>query len=609
MNYFKFILFKTVLPAIVLMAGTLSFCTAQKILNKPVSITANRQPVSEVLQTIGKQGDFYFSYNTEVIPGDSVVTISFRDLPLKIVLDRLLAGNYLYKETGDYIIIQKAPAEKYAYISGSITDDETGKAVDYASVYSKTLLVSALSGDDGSFRLKLRDRSFPLVVNISKIGYADTSIVVQSERDGKFDVRLRPRAIDLDEVMVYNSGADRTWLARLFVSSRLRAQSRNIGRFFVSLPYQASLTPGLGTHGRMSSQVTNKFSLNLLGGYTAGVNGVELAGAFNISKNDVRVVQVAGVFNVVSGHVKGVQLAGLHNHVIDSLKGVQVAGFSNIVGKKVQGVQLAGFLNKASSGFKGLQIGGVGNLTDQISNGVQIAGFLNRSGDDFKGLQIAGAINLSRKDMAATQVSGLMNIGKSNVNGLQLGTVNYAKNLKGVQVGIVNIADSSSGYSFGIFNIIKNGKGSVSVFANEIVPFNVAWKTGTRRIYSILTIGASMGPEQKAYTVGFGFGKDFRLSRSMGFAAEIINHTGYTGSWENTLGIYRLQTLLDLHLGKRITLSAGPSFAILNDKTIEPASGFRSYPPKTYRSFDIGKSAVGWLGWQAGLSWNYGALL
>ena len=609
MNYFKSSFLKTILLAIVLTAGSLSFCTAQKLLNRAVSVTANRQPVSEVLQTLGKEGGFYFSYNTEVIPGDSIVTVSFRDQSLKTVLDKLLTGNYLYKETGDYIIIQKAPTEKYAYIIGSLTDDETGKPVDYASVYSKTLLVSALSADDGSFRLKLRERQFPLLLNISKIGYADTAIVIQSEREGNVNLRLRPRAIDLDEVMVYDSGADRTWLARLFVSSRLRAQSRNIGRFFVSLPYQVSLTPGLGTHGRMSSQVTNKFSLNLLGGYTAGVNGLELAGAFNISKNNVQVAQVAGVFNVVSGHVKGVQLAGLHNHVIDSLKGVQVAGFSNIVGKKVQGVQLAGFFNKASNGFKGLQIGGVGNLTGQISNGVQIAGFLNRSRDNFKGLQIAGAINLARKDVAATQITGLLNIGKSNVDGLQLGTVNYAKNLKGVQVGIVNIADSSSGYSVGIFNIIKNGKGSVSVFANEMNPLNVAWKTGTKKMYSILTIGASVGPEQKAYMVGFGFGKDFRLSRSIAFAAEIINYTGYTGSWENTLGIYRLQTLLDLHLGKRITLSAGPSFAILNDKTIEPASGFRSYPPKTYGSFDIRKSAVGWLGWQAGLSWNYGALL
>jgi hypothetical protein len=608
MNHFVRYIFKILLLVVVLMTGSLSFCEAQKILNRPVSITANRQSVSEVLQTLGKQGGFYFSYNSEAIPGDSIVTILFRDNTLRTVLDKLLAGNYLYKETGDYVIIQKAPAEKYLYITGTIKDSETGKPVDYASIYSKTLLVSALSDDDGSFRLRLRERTFPLILSVSKIGYADTTLVIQSEKDVSSELQLTPRAIDLEEVMVYNSGADRTFLARLFVSSRLRAQSRNIGRFFVSLPYQASLTPGLGTHGRMSSQVTNKFSLNLLGGYTAGVNGVELAGAFNISKNNVRLVQVAGIFNVVSGHVKGLQLAGVHNHVIDSLRGVQVAGFGNIVGKRVNGVQMAGFFNKVSDGFGGLQISGVGNLTDQTSNGVQISGMINRSGGDFKGLQIAGAVNLARGNVQATQISSLLNLGKAEVSGLQLGTANYAKNLKGVQVGIFNIADSSSGYSIGIFNIIKNGKGEVSVFASEVAPYNVAWKTGSKKIYSILTVGASFTPNHKVYTMGFGLGKDFRLSRSLAFAAEFVNSTGYTGSWENTIGMYRLQTLLDLRIGKRLTMSAGPAITIMQDKNIEGAKGYRDYPPKTYASFDIGKSVGGWLGWQAGICWNYGAV-
>ncbi len=55
-------------------------------------------------------------------------------------------------------------------------------------------------------------------------------------------------------------------------------------------------------------------------GYTAGINGVELAGAFNINKTDVKYVQAAGLLNFTGGSVKGAQLAGLHNHVLGNVE-------------------------------------------------------------------------------------------------------------------------------------------------------------------------------------------------------------------------------------------------------------------------------------------------
>lgn len=60
-----------------------------------------------------------------------------------------------------------------------------------------------------------------------------------------------------------------------------------------------SLTPGLSTHGFFNSQIVNTFSLNLIGGATAGVDGTELAGGFNVNQYDMRGAQFAGVINVV----------------------------------------------------------------------------------------------------------------------------------------------------------------------------------------------------------------------------------------------------------------------------------------------------------------------
>src|SRR5690606_12887018 len=112
---------------------------------------------------------------------------------------------------------------------------------------------------------------------------------------------------------------------RFFTSSRQRIQNLNLGGFFVYSPFQVSMTTGLSTHGLYSSQVLNKVSLNIIGGYTAGVTGAELAGGFNVNQYNMHGVQLAGLSNVVGGNTSGFQAAGFGNVGLNKLTGVQVA--------------------------------------------------------------------------------------------------------------------------------------------------------------------------------------------------------------------------------------------------------------------------------------------
>ncbi|WP_146753028.1 hypothetical protein [Sphingobacterium multivorum] len=79
----------------------------------------------------------------------------------------------------------------------------------------------------------------------------------------------------------------------------------NLGGMFLYSPYQISMTPGLSTHGFIRSQIVNKFSINIIGGSTAGVKGMELGGVFNMNQYDMQGMQMAGVFNAVGGNVRG----------------------------------------------------------------------------------------------------------------------------------------------------------------------------------------------------------------------------------------------------------------------------------------------------------------
>lgn len=112
-----------------------------------------------------------------------------------------------------------------------------------------------------------------------------------------------------------------------------------------------------------NSQVINHFSFNMLGGYTAGIDGIEMAGFFNIDRKDVTGVQLAGLFNSVGGNVSGLQIAGIYNSVADTVKGVQLAGISSKSGDIDGGLQLSAILNIARK-VKGVQFAAFVNIAD-----------------------------------------------------------------------------------------------------------------------------------------------------------------------------------------------------------------------------------------------------
>jgi len=218
------------------------------------------------------------------------------------------------------------------------------------SVYEREQLVSTLTDEHGYFKLKLRNRHLNQVrLTASRFAYRDTSlnflnavIISKTSREKTF----RHNAKDVEA----------TALGRLLTTASQRLQSINIQNFFATRPYQVSITPGLSTHGMLSSKVINKASLNLAGGYTAGVIGLEVGGLFNINKRDTRYLQFAGVFNLVGGTVTGLQLAGVSNQALDTVRGVQLAAFINIAEGQVSGLQVAALTSRAHK-LKGLQIG------------------------------------------------------------------------------------------------------------------------------------------------------------------------------------------------------------------------------------------------------------
>src|SRR4029079_11421067 len=134
---------------IIIMATAMLQSSAQNLLNKNVSLDVNRQRLDQVLEILSNKGNFYFSYNSNIIKKDSLVSFNASNKTVGQILDELLPDHYEFRESGNYIIIRKAPIkltlvtnkavteDKFYTVSGYVMDDETGRWIQNASIYEK----------------------------------------------------------------------------------------------------------------------------------------------------------------------------------------------------------------------------------------------------------------------------------------------------------------------------------------------------------------------------------------------------------------------------------------------------------------------------------------
>jgi len=457
--------------------------------------------VGEIFQLLKEKEDVLFSFNGNILQTDSVIHTKPFKGNLYDYLDGILGKEYSFKELGRHIIIQytpqrmsvdfevQTPTKNKVVITGYIKNIRTNRPISNASIFDRNALLSTLTDQNGYFELDVKKRSNLIAVNVSKEAFRDTSVMVIFPIEARIGEK-KTRDYGYFEGYEEDHGLYRSFWGRVFLSPAQKIQSMNLGGMFLYSPYQISMTPGLSTHGFIRSQIVNKFSINIIGGSTAGVKGMELGGVFNINQYDMQGMQMAGVFNAVGGNVRGVQLAGVGNRDFGGMTGLQMAGVFNGVGGNASGVQIAGVGNHVVGQVKGLQIAGVFNKADTV-----------------RGVQIAGVVNLTKDASGTTQLASILNHSESTVGNQIAGLANKAKKVKGIQLaGIVNIADSSD-YPIGLLNFIKNGEKSLSVAINEDSYLGLQFRSGGRVLYSLLSINVALEgnrPDKYAFEAGLG---------------------------------------------------------------------------------------------------------
>lgn len=549
------------------------------LLERTISLTIYQDRMDIALKKISEQGNFTFSYNPSILDVSRIVNMTFAGNTVREVLDQLFQGSLQYKVRGNYIILTRAAgtsSDSHVY-SGYVVDETTGQRLKNVSVYDPISLSSAVTDDYGYFQIKLdRPTAEDVQLAVKKRNYMDTVISVSPNRPHLLNI---PISINQERIVTIADSVSQK-IQRFWRTQILAPQSVNITNITDTLyrTAQFSVLPFIGTNHRLSANVINDYSFNLFGGYARGVRKLEIGGLFNLDRGDVHGMQYAGGFNAVAGKTSGLQMAGLSNLNLDTVRGAQfagllnlnwnsstdfsAAGLMNITYRDSKGVHLAGGGNVTVGSQHGLHAAGLFNVATRRSGPAQLAGLLNFAATGANGVQVSGMINFAGQSVRGAQIGGLLNIAPGTIDGAQVsGLINYATKVHGLQIGFLNIADSVKGVPIGFLSIVGKGYHQLEISADELFYTNLAFRTGVRAFYNILTVGANPATfedEDVLWSFGYGLGTAPRLNRRLSLSFDLTSNQILRGeTFENLNMLNKVNAGIEFRLAEKIGVYAG----------------------------------------------------
>ena len=631
------------------------------ILERRITIKVTNQPLGKVLNIISETANFNFSYASNVVKVNRVVSVHAENRTVKEVLDQLFNNEVTYQQIGNHLVLQRKIVPKatgqvnpeqgksaryHFIINGYIRDLGTGDGLPDVSIYEKQTLSSTLTGDFGYYELRVTSHSPDIEVKLSRQAYRDTMVKLRYAGNGLVDLNLNLQSNNPTPVIEAELVEDSTMLAAdsgrllradtiqprlVWVDSsktkkRLRVEETQVGKWLVGnfqkiaaknitrdsiyRDWQVTFVPPIGTNGLLSGVVTNKLSVNLLAGYNGGLRGAEFGGLFNILRKDMVGAQFAGLGNLVGGNGTGAQFAGLFNTNLGGFNGFQGAMLFNQNFSYFNGVQASVFYNYNHRESSGAQLTVFSNFNRGGMDGFQGSVFANYAGKESRVFQATVFANLANK-IQGVQL-GILNL-SNRMTGSQIGILNVSRKITGMQLGILNIADSLNGVAIGLISFIRNGEHQLEMSLNENRQYGLAYRSGMKKLYTnlMVTTQLPMYDTNTLMTYGFGIGTSNKLSNTFRITTDLTAHHMSFNFRSSTFNLNtRLAANLEVKIAKGFALFAGASlnhlFADISDPHYD--SVFRNFgsekiweeAPRKWLDGNI-YAQHAWIGYQFGL--------
>jgi hypothetical protein len=295
-------------------------------------------------------------------------------------------------------------------------------------------------------------------------------------------------------------------------------------------PFNLSLVHPANLYGKKSDSLAFAFHISVFYGKTGGLKGLELSPGLNR----------------VKGSVFGVQIGGVNWNSASTFKGLQLGLLWNRHQGQGNGVQLSGTWNQQRGNFQGWQFGWLGNHSRGNVYGAQLSHIWNHISGNLQGIQWALGINSVGENHQGISVSLLSNLCGGQQQGIQwtLG-YNYAYRSNGIQIGAVNWADAGGNLQIGLFNysgnpdvkplglvnIVPRGYQKLELWFNELLSYNLAWKMGGERFYSMLSVGTNPHQADRFWSFGWGFGWHFQHSNRFYTDVDMLTSSLQINEW------------------------------------------------------------------------------
>lgn len=515
-------------------------------LERPVNLAVTDQPIAAVFKSISEQTSVVFSYT--LFNDQKKISINCYNKPLRTVLSELLStSNCLYKVKDKYIIIkcsEDANDPVYSMASGYVYNAVDSSKIDRASIYIEKTKQSSLTNEDGYFIISCPETSPKIVLSIAKADYYDTTITVYNLKESSVVVYLHPRPVKKEIVPVPEpvksdssvaEKKDSVYTEQTDFLKKFRKNFKTFNTNFKNITdtlfsgFSVSLIPYISTNRLLSINTVNKYSLNILAGYSKGVDVIEIGGIVNIDDGNVRYLQMAGIGNIVSGKFSGLQMGGIFN----------------INRKRTNGLQIGGIYNEAHS-MNGFQVAGILNLTRDHFSGMQISGLINRA-DTLSGFQLAGWLN-DAECVRGVQMSGF---------------INYAKDFRGVQLGFLNFADTCTGAPIGFLSFVTKGYHKIELAADELYFGTLSFGTGSDYFHNIFLGGINL-MQSDIWTYGYGIGTGYRIAKKWNICLDGTAQQIQSSNMEISLSLLnRLFLGVEYVPFRKLSIGIGPTYNVM----------------------------------------------
>lgn len=200
---------------LILLINTHPVSCQVSILDSAFTFQAGMVKTGNALNIISRQSGYYFTYDSKLIDSERKALLNFSRVRLRIILDSVLNNDSLrYSVINRYIIIYRisppatapdvAPDHEIKYISGIITDFESGEPLPFATIGIMSTGRGTVTNNNGEFGLKISPESLNDSLSVSYLGYYNRKIPVRQTIDNYFNIRMMREYIPIPEIIIKN---------------------------------------------------------------------------------------------------------------------------------------------------------------------------------------------------------------------------------------------------------------------------------------------------------------------------------------------------------------------------------------------------------------------